>query len=61
MSAFFAHQLPSGPKKNDSREGLFGTKWGWGINTDTAIVFCINVQFIQVVGPFNCLKTAICR
>ena len=37
MSGFFAHQLPFGPKKNDSREGLFGTKRGWGINTDTAI------------------------
>ena len=59
MSAFFAHQLPFGPKKNDSREGLFGTEIGWGINTDTANLFCINVQIIQVVGPFGCLKTAI--
>ena len=37
MSAFFAHQLPFGPKKNDSREGSFATKRGWGINTNTAI------------------------
>ena len=59
MSAFFARQLPFGPKKNDSREGLFGTKIVWGINTNTANLFCINVQTIQVVGPFNCLKTAI--
>ncbi|GEM_PF-2400668 len=58
MSAFFARQLPFGPKKNDSREGLFGTKIGWGINTDTTNLFCINVQIIQIVGTLSCLKTA---
>ena len=56
MSALFAHQLSTCLQIIDSREGLSWCKMGWRINLGAAILLCINVQIIQIVGPLDAEK-----